>query len=40
MKMFVKARNCVTTRPIRPGIAERGMTKLVWDTNTMIAEGR
>ena len=40
MNMLVRARNSVTTRLILPGVAESGITKLVCDTRTMIADGR
>ena len=39
MKMLVKARNCVTTSPILPGMDERGMTKLICETKTIITDG-
>ena len=40
MKMLIKARKSVTTRLILPGMAVSGITKLVCDTRTMIADGR
>ena len=38
--MFVRVRNCVTTRTIRPGIADKGIMKLMNDTATIAIEGK
>ena len=40
IKIFVKARNWVTTKPILPATAERGITKLVCEIVTIITDGR
>ena len=40
IKMLVNVRNCVTTRAILPGIAERGTMKLIDETTTIEMQGR
>ena len=39
MQIFVKVRNCVTSKAIRPGIASSGMRKLISDTVTIAIHG-
>ena len=40
MIRFTSVRNRVTTSEILPGIAVKGMIKLIEETNTMDAHGR
>ena len=39
MKMFVKVKNCVTTKATLPGMADRGIMKLILDAITIVFDG-
>ena len=40
MNMFVRVKNCVTTKATLPGIFDTGMMKLTLDAITMVIDGR
>ena len=40
MKIFVNVRNWVTIRATLPGMADKGMIKLIWETMTIAIDGK